>query len=348
MTKYARSILYQVYSNTLFKKSAKNVNNNLNIKIMIPALIEAAGVIGGAVLGNQARQQQTNEEYQKMMYQGNINKDLANHTMKNQKELWDYTNYPNQVKQMKLAGLNPALMYGTAGQGGQSSAGQTGPVGLSDSKGVAMQQQQMAMGLQLAQIASQIKVNDSVAEKNKAEAEKTAGVDTEAAKAGIILSQAQALTERERKSVLHWEGELTQSKQVLTEALANTEQFNLQKVQWDLRMMEKSYEELSENVIRLKRENRIGDETAETQIQQYKADLIKTWQEVALKVAQTETQREEVKAIAKRLEQKDYELEQNDTKITQEWVGLGIKGAAELGDLLIGIKKLSKLSKIFK
>lgn len=154
----------------------------------------------------------------------------------------------------------------------------------------------------------QIKVNDSVAEKNKAEAEKTAGVDTEAAKAGIILSQAQALTERERKSVLHWEGELTQSKQVLTEALANTEQFNLQKVQWELRMMEKSYEELSENVIRLKRENRIGDETAETQIQQYKADLIKTWQEVALKVAQTETQREEVKAIAKRLEQKDYEI----------------------------------------
>ena len=173
-------------------------------------------------------------------------------------------------------------------------------------------------------------------------------MDTEAAKAGIILSQAQTLTERERKSVLHWEGELTQSKQVLTEALANTEQLNLQKVQWDLRMMEKSYEELSENVIRLKRENRIGDETAETQIQQYKADLIKTWQEVALKVAQTETQREEVKAIAKRLEQKDYELEQNDTKITQEWVGLGIKGAAELGDLLIGIKKLSKLSKMFK
>ena len=51
---------------------------------------------------------------------------------------------------------------------------------------------------------------------------------------------------------------------------------------------------------------------------------------------------------AKRLEQKDYELEQNDTKITQEWVGLGIKGAAELGDILIGIKKLSKLSKMFK
>lgn len=345
MTKYARSILYQVYSKTLFKKSAKNVNNNLNIKIMIPALIGAAGVIGGAVLGNQARQQQTNEEYQKMMYQGNINKDLANHTMKNQKELWDYTNYPNQVKQMKLAGLNPALMYGTAGQGGQSSAGQTGPVGLSDSKGVAMQQQQMAMGLQLAQIASQIKVNDSVAEKNKAEAEKTAGVDTEAAKMGIKLSEAQILSERERKNVLYWEAEVAQSESVLKEALANTEQFNLQKVQWDIRMVEKGYEELSERVAMLKRENKIGDATAEMQIEQYKANLVDTWAGAMLKMAQTETQKEEVKAIAERLKQKDYELDQKDTEIIQRWVDLGIKGVSEVGELLTGIKKLSHLAK---
>ena len=47
----------------------------------------------------------------------------------------------------------------------------------------------MAMGLQLAQIASQIKVNDSVAEKNKADAEKTAGADTEAAKAQAKLNE---------------------------------------------------------------------------------------------------------------------------------------------------------------
>ena len=46
---------------------------------------------------------------------------------------------------------------------------------------------------------------------------------------------------------------------------------------------------------------------------------------------------------AKRLEQKGYELEQNDTKITQEWVGLGIKGAAELGDLLIGIRGFANM-----
>ena len=28
------------------------------------------------------------------------------------KEMWDYTNYENQVKHLKEAGLKPALLYG--------------------------------------------------------------------------------------------------------------------------------------------------------------------------------------------------------------------------------------------
>ena len=34
------------------------------------------------------------------------------------KEMWDYTNYENQVKHLKEAGLNPALLYGQGGGGG--------------------------------------------------------------------------------------------------------------------------------------------------------------------------------------------------------------------------------------
>ena len=47
------------------------------------------------------------------------------------------------------------------------------------------------MGLQLANLASQIKLNESQANKNNAEANKTAGVDTELAKTSIenLLSQ---------------------------------------------------------------------------------------------------------------------------------------------------------------
>lgn len=302
------------------------------------------GVIGAASALQSGSNQSYNEE-QAQLRQAQINKEQAKYSQGLAMEYWDYTNWENQVDHLKKAGLNPALMYAKGGTGGQTGGGQAQGVGLSPSNQEAVKAQQIGMALQLAQLKSQIEVNESVAKKNTAEAEKTAGVDTEAAKMGIKLSEAQVLSERERKNVLYWEAEVAQSESVLKEALANTEQFNLQKVQWDIRMVEKGYEELSERVAMLKRENKIGDATAEMQIEQYKANLVDTWAGAMLKMAQTETQKEEVKAIAKRLKQKDYELDQKDTEIIQRWVDLGIKGVSEVGELLIGIKKLSHLAK---
>lgn len=302
------------------------------------------GVIGAASALQSGSNQSYNEE-QAQLRQAQINKEQAKYSQGLAMEYWDYTNWENQVDHLKKAGLNPALMYAKGGTGGQTGGGQAQGVGLSPSNQEAVKAQQIGMALQLAQLKSQIEVNESVAKKNTAEAEKTAGVDTEAAKMGIKLSEAQVLSERERKNVLYWEAEVAQSESVLKEALANTEQFNLQKVQWDIRMVEKGYEELSERVAMLKRENKIGDATAEMQIEQYKANLVDTWAGAMLKMAQTETQKEEVKAIAERLKQKDYELDQKDTEIIQRWVDLGIKGVSEVGELLTGIKKLSHLAK---
>lgn len=61
-----------------------------------------------------------------------INRDSAKLQFRHQKELneqgeqisknlWDYTNYENQVKHMENAGLNIGLMYGKGGQGGTTS-----------------------------------------------------------------------------------------------------------------------------------------------------------------------------------------------------------------------------------
>ncbi len=302
------------------------------------------GVFGAASALQSGSNQSYNEE-QAQLRQAQINKEQAKYNQGLAMEYWDYTNWENQVDHLKKAGLNPALMYAKGGAGGQTGGGQAQGVGLSPSNQEAVKAQQIGMALQLAQLKSQIEVNESVAKKNTAEAEKTAGVDTEAAKMGIKLSEAQVLSERERKNVLYWEAEVAQSESVLKEALANTEQFNLQKVQWDIRMVEKGYEELSERVAMLKRENKIGDATAEMQIEQYKANLVDTWAGAMLKIAQTETQKEEVKAITERLKQKDYELDQKDTEIIQRWVDLGIKGVSEVGELLTGIKKLSHLAK---
>jgi len=82
--------------------------------------------IGGAVLGmmggmygatNQHRRQKalmgTQYQHQRMLNQ-------QGHEL--QHEMWKKTNYPAQVRMMKEAGLNPALMYGSAGQGGSTGS----------------------------------------------------------------------------------------------------------------------------------------------------------------------------------------------------------------------------------
>lgn len=101
----------------------------------------AMGLVGGLVQGAknrkfQAKQaelqrqfaqqmaaQQNQYEIDRMALQADYNKQAADYSQKLSKDMWDYTNYENQVKHMKDANLNPALMYGSAGSGGSTSGG---------------------------------------------------------------------------------------------------------------------------------------------------------------------------------------------------------------------------------
>lgn len=151
-------------------------------------LTMAAMAAGGAALGlgeevligNYRRKKQLEQQQKLTNIQTEANKSLARYGMGISKEMWDYTNYENQRKHMEAAGLNPALMYGSAGQGGTTSSASAG----SASGGMASDSKQ-GMGLDGAMIASQIRVNEAQAKKLDAEAEKTSGVDTELAKKSI-------------------------------------------------------------------------------------------------------------------------------------------------------------------
>ena len=76
---------------------------------------------------------QQNQQYAKEM--AGINqgyaKEMAGINQQHNKDMFDYTGYQAQVAQMKAAGLNPALMYGSAGSGGstQGGAGMAGSAG---------------------------------------------------------------------------------------------------------------------------------------------------------------------------------------------------------------------------
>ena len=118
-----------------------------------------------------------------------------------QMEMWNETNYGAQMKHMKEAGLNPALMYGMKGGGGATTGSQGGG---SASGGNA--QMSKVMALEGMQMQSQIDLTKAQTNKVKAEEDSIRGVEgttgnaqikkllaevtTEGQKAGLTLQQA--------------------------------------------------------------------------------------------------------------------------------------------------------------
>ena len=138
------------------------------------------GIFGTALnqaMSDATQTQQWANQLKLMEIQNRYNEQMAQRNQERNKELWDYTNYENQKKHMKAAGLNPALMYGMGGGGGVSANGAQGQgVTQPTDRSVEMGLKQQGLGLQLASIASQVELNKSQAEKNKAEA-KNSGMD---------------------------------------------------------------------------------------------------------------------------------------------------------------------------
>nr|DAF24304.1 MAG TPA: DNA pilot protein [Microviridae sp.] len=177
----------------------------------------AVGMIEGAISDrrnykNQLKLMGQQHQYNKEM--GEINQNYAkemaminnqyalgmakeSHNMN--KDMWNYTNYENQVAHMKAAGLNPALLYGNGGGGGATAAGGTAMPGQGtpgSAPGGAGPQaiksqiiEGTGMGIQLGLMNAQKRNLEADAAKKEAEATKTAGVDTELAKTAAKLNE---------------------------------------------------------------------------------------------------------------------------------------------------------------
>lgn len=139
-----------------------------------------AGTIAGAVSGAKDRGmqkelQQKQMEYGREMYglqskdekermelQNQWNKEAAAKSQEYAKEMFDYTGYENQVKQMKAAGLNPALLNGGSGSAGQAHGATVNPA-------TAMQPMGLQVALQAQQVAAQTELTNAQAEKIRSE-----------------------------------------------------------------------------------------------------------------------------------------------------------------------------------
>ena len=105
---------------------------------------------------------QSKDEKERMELQNQWNKEAAATSQEYAKEMFDYTGYENQVKQMKAAGLNPALLNGGAGSAGQAHGATVSPA-------TAMQPMGLQVALQAQQVAAQTELTNAQAEKIRSE-----------------------------------------------------------------------------------------------------------------------------------------------------------------------------------
>lgn len=144
-----------------------------------------------ALFGNKRRKQQIEQQKKLTEIQTEANKELADYGMGISKQMFDYTGYENQRKQMEAAGLNPALMYGHAGSGGTTTSSSAGTAsGSQASDEMSRKQssmQSIGMGLQMQRQMAEIRLLNANAKK---------------AEAGANLESEQTITEQQKRDIL--------------------------------------------------------------------------------------------------------------------------------------------------
>lgn len=114
--------------------------------------------------GREMWEKQDQAEMKRMALQYQWNKEAAEQSQKYAKEMFDYTGYENQVRQMKAAGLNPALLNGGGGSPGQASAG------TEVQPAQAFQPLGIQMALQAQQVMANTQLTNAQTQKTRAEA----------------------------------------------------------------------------------------------------------------------------------------------------------------------------------
>lgn len=154
------------------------------------------GLIAGGI--NDKRQLKQQKKLQALQIQGS--KELTDYGYQKQLQMWKDTSYGAQMEQLKMAGLNPGLIYGMGGGGGQSTGGgvetPTGAVATQAAGG------EIGMGIQAQLLGSQKRLMDAQAKKTEVEATKIAGVDTDEAKKRIEALSVGIDTEKAKQAMM--------------------------------------------------------------------------------------------------------------------------------------------------
>lgn len=185
------------------------------------------GAINKIMSGNSAQKQyEEQKNLQGLQIQGG--KEMADYAQQKQMENWENTNAAAQVEQYKKAGLNPALMYGGGGTGGQLGSGMGAmPTGATAPSATERE----SLNLQKAMNVAQMGLIAAQTQKTNAETKKIGGIDTtvgEATAANTAANTANTKWQTEVAQLLGLNGEWKKQVADLNMKEINAEKANIE------------------------------------------------------------------------------------------------------------------------
>lgn len=302
------------------------------------------GVLGGVLgLGSRVEKKQWEYEQKRMEQQFLYNKAMADYNHKLGLQMYEATGYRSQVRQMKEAGLNPALMYGSAGTTGQATQG----------TGAGVQQgntQAVAMGLNLIRMQKDIELADAQIAKTREEAkseESKRGVNESVQKLNDTISKLNTAKLDEIPETINLIKEQVIAMKSNNVVLTATEQEriaiaweNAQKAQWEQIEARLSAEmkEKERDMLAAKQER--WQEYIDGEIRKLQSEGLAN--EVNAKLAKAKINEIMYMIGEDGLKEREFEF----NKVIQ-LIDEGIKGANVLGEILPVGKVLKLVSKAF-
>lgn len=313
------------------------------------AIGTAAGSIFGSLMGNKMQQDQFGNQLTLMKKQHEYNEASANAAQARAYEMWEKTNYAAQIEQMKKANLSPALMYGQAGAGGGTVSGAQGQ-GTSQptDRSIEMKLKGQEMGLQLANLASQIKLNESQANKNNAEANKTAGVDTELAKTSIENLISQTKNEKDRNVLIWADKRFKEAAADMQEASAKLASGKNAKIGYEINLIEKSLDKMKLDMNGIELDNELKRRVMESKVQEAEMSVKALMNSILVGNSQIRLNNQQAEAITDKVMQDWQSVAQQWNKLQQSGQSIEIdrermenEARKILNDIVISGKKLT-------
>lgn len=265
---------------------------------MLGTIIGIGAGIAKGIMGNKAKKDQFKENKQLMGYQAELNKQQAFYSTGLAKDLWNYTNYENTMRHIKGAGLSPGLIYGQGGAGGSTSgAGQASGVGQPNKTGTEVGLQAQGMALQLANVMSQTRLNESQAEKNEAEAKKISGVDTKAQEITIDKLIAETSNEKIKRGLILGQIRVADAEEELKRNTADWTKEKAEETRWNVKSLKKGIDKLAEEIDGIELDNDLKRRTIDNKVKESSLTLQNLMAEILLKGSQRKVNEEQAKAI---------------------------------------------------